>query len=375
MPQVTIVGSGFAALTAIKTLHRAAPETAITLVSPKAEFVYYPGLIWLPTGLRTGDDLRIPLEPFLRRMGVKHLPGEAIGLDDGGRVLKTTAGDIENDGLIIGSGGRYIKKLPGIEHTILPCEGINAAQRIRGRLLAMDGGTIAMGFAGNPKEPAAMRGGPLFEFLFGIDNYLRRQNRRERFELVFFTPAEKPGNRLGLKAVDGLLREMRKRGIETHLGHPLKGFVQDKVMTAGGEFDADLILFIPGMTGKQWFDDTDLPRSEGGFIKADKQCRVAGMERVYVAGDAGSFPGPEWLPKQAHMADLQAKAAASNLVAEFAGRKPAATYRAELLCIVDAHDRGMLVARNEKYNLVLPAMRMFHWLKRGFEWWYLRPYI
>jgi len=374
MPQVTIVGSGFAALTAIKTLHRAAPETAITLVSPKEEFVYYPGLIWIPTGLRTGDDLRIPLEPFLRRMGVKHLAGEATGLDEGGRVLKTTAGDIENDGLIIGSGGRYIKKLPGIEHTILRCEGIDAAQRIRDRLLAMEGGTIAMGFSGNLKEPTAMRGGPLFEFLFGIDNYLRRQNRRERFDLVFFTPAEKPGNRLGPKAVDGLLTEMRKRGIETHLGHPLEGFAQDKVMTAGGEFDADLILFIPGMTGKQWFDDTDLPRSEGGFIKADKQCQVAGMERVYVAGDAGSFPGPEWLPKQAHMADLQAKAAASNLVAEFAGRQPAATYRAELLCIVDAHDRGMLVARNEKYNLVLPAMRMFHWLKRGFEWWYLRPY-
>jgi len=25
-----------------------------------------------------------------------------------------------------------------------------------------------------------------------------------------------------------------------------------------------------------------------------------------VAGDSGSFPGPDWMPKQAHMADLQA---------------------------------------------------------------------
>jgi len=374
MPQVTIVGSGFASLTAIQTLRKAAAGTALTLVSPRSEFVYYPGLIWIPTGLRSGGDLCIPLESFLQRMGVKHVAAEVTGLDDSGRVLKTTAGDIENDGLIIGSGGRYMKQLPGSEHMILPCEDITAAQRIRDRLQAMEGGTIAMGFAGNPKEPAAMRGGPLFEFLFGIDNYLRRQNRRERFELIFFTPAEKPGNRLGPKAVAGLQAEMGKRGIRTHLGHKLKGFAQNRVMTEREEFDADLILFIPGMTGHQWFDNTDLPRSEGGFIEADRHCRVGGMERVYVAGDSGSFPGPEWMPKQAHMADLQAKAAAANLADELAGRQPTATYRVELLCIVDAHERGMLVARNERYNLVLPAMRMFHWLKRGFEWQYLRRY-
>ena len=42
-----------------------------------------------------------------------------------------------------------------------------------------------------------------------------------------------------------------------------------------------------------------------------------------------------------------------------------ATFKVELICIVDANDRGMLVARTEKYNIVLPSMRMFHWMKRG----------
>jgi len=374
MPRVTIVGSGFAALTAVQTLRQIAPKTDITLVSPRAEFLYYPGLIWIPTGLRTGEDLRIPLASFFHRKGIAHVAAEATGLRKGGRALETTAGDIENDGLIIGSGGRFIKKLPGIEHAITPCEGIPAAECIRDRLQAMDGGTIAMGFAANPKEPSAMRGGPMFEFLFGIDNHLRKEKRRERFDLVFFTPASSPGQRLGPKAVSGLKEEMRKRDIQTHLGHKLKGFAEAKIMTEGGELDADLILFMPGMTGNQWFDNTDLPRSEGGLIKADKHCRVEGLERVYVAGDSGSFPGPEWMPKQAHMADLQAKAAATNLAAELDGRQPSETFRVELLCIIDANDRGMLVARNEKHNLVLPSMRALHWIKRGFEWWYLRHY-
>ncbi|AUB81130.1 NAD(P)/FAD-dependent oxidoreductase [Candidatus Thiodictyon syntrophicum] len=374
MHRITIVGSGFGALNAVTRLRESGLSADLTLVSRRPEFVYYPSLIWVPSGLRTGDDLRINLRQFFKRMGVNHVAAEATGLTNGGRTLETSARPIDNDGLIIASGGRFIKKLPGIEHAITPCEGIAAAQAIRDRVQAMDGGTIAMGFAGNPNEPGSMRGGPVFEFLFGMDTQLRRQRRRERFKLVFFTPADKPGNRLGPKAVGGLLQEMARLGIETHLGSKLKGFSERQVTTEAGSFDADLIIFMPGMTGDAWFDNTDLPRSPGGLLQGDAQCRVPGFPRVYVAGDAGSFPGPDWMPKQAHMADLQARAAVHNLVAELQGREPTETFRVELLCIVDANDRGMLVGRNEKYNIVLPAMRILHWMKRAFEWWYLRQY-
>jgi sulfide:quinone oxidoreductase len=374
MHRIAVVGSGFAALTAAQRIRESDPDAAITLISPKPEFVYYPGLIWVPSGIRSGDDLRLPLKNFIRRMRVSHVAGEATGLRDGGRVLETSAGDVASDGLIIASGGRFLKKLPGIEHALTPCEGIAAVQQIRDRLKGMDGGAIAMGFAGNPQEPSAMRGGPIFEFLFGIDSQLRKEGRRGRFEITFFSPADKPGNRLGPKAVDGLLAEMRKRNIRTHLGHKLKAFSATAVTTDGGEFPADLIVFMPGMTGNAWFDNTELPRSPGGLIAADAHCKVAGFERVYVAGDSGSYPGPDWMPKQAHMADLQARAAACNLLAELRGRPIAKTFKAELLCIVDANDRGMLVARTERHGLVLPSMRIFHWMKRGFEWWYLRQY-
>jgi len=374
MHRITIVGSGFGALTAVNTLRESGLSADLTVVSPTAEFVYLPALIWVPSGLRSGDDLRINLKQFFKRTGVTHIAAEATGLTDGGRTLQTSAEPVANDGLIIASGGRFIKKLPGIEHAITPCEGIASAQRIRDRVRAMESGTIAMGFAGNPNEPSSMRGGPVFEFLFGMDQQLRKEGRRERFKLVFFTPAPNPGNRLGPKAVGSLLKEMARLGIETHLGHKLKGFTDRTVTTEGGTFDADLIIFMPGMTGNTWFDNTDLPRSPGGLLQADAQCRVPGFERVYVAGDAGSFPGPDWMPKQAHMADLQARAAARNLAAECMGREPRETYKVELLCIVDTNDRGMLVARNEKYNFVLPSMRLFHWLKRFFEWWYLRQY-
>lgn len=374
MKRISIIGSGFAALTAVRQVRKLDKTCEITLIAPKAELHYLPGIIWIPSGIRKREDLIVSLNNFFKRMNVTFHQGNATGLRDGGRIVETDHGDVENDGLIIGSGGRFIKKLSGIEHAITPCEGIAAAEKIRDRLNEMDGGTIAIGFAGNPKEPSAMRGGPMFEFLFGTDTLLRQQKRRDKFKMVFFNPAPKPGNRLGEKAVKGLLAEMKKRDIETHLGHKMKGLTEHKVMTEGGEFDADLIMFMPGMTGNKWFDNTDLPRSEGGLIKADHHCKVDGFEHVYVAGDSGSFPGPDWMPKQAHMADLQAKAAAKNLVAGLKGETTDATFKVELMCIVDSNNKGMLVSRTEQKNLMIPHCRIFHWVKRGFEWWYLRQY-
>lgn len=374
MRQVTVIGAGFGALTAIRKLRALDADLQIDVIAPKAEFVFLPGTIWIPTGLRQPDDLLINLEGFFQRMQVRFHAHRVTGLADGGRTVLTDSGKIVNDGLIIASGGRFIKKLPGIEHIITPCEGIPAAVKIRDRLAQMKGGTIAFGFSGNPKEPAAMRGGPMFEFLFGIDRYLRKQGRRDDFKLVFFTPAEKPGQRLGSKAVSGLLTMMKKRGIETHLGSKMQGFTEGSVITDDLEFDADLIVFMPGMTGNKWFDNTDLPRSAGGMLQANKYCQVEGQDRVYVAGDSGSFPGPDWLPKQAHMADLQAEAAAENLLAELDGRAASQTFKTELLCIIDSYDAGSIVFRTDRRNIVTPPSLLFHWSKRLFEWSYLRKY-
>jgi sulfide:quinone oxidoreductase len=374
MKKITIIGSGFAGLTAVRTIRKQDKTAEITLISPKAELVYMPSLIWVPSGAAGKKDIVIPLDNFFKRMSVVHIVSEVTGLKNQGRSVLTPIGTYENDALIIASGGRFLKKLPGIEHAITPCEGLEAAEAIRDRVKAMSGGDIAIGFAGNPKEPSAMRGGPMFEFLFGLDTQLRAEGRRDKFKLTFFTPAAKPGARLGEKAVTGLLGEMKKRDITTHLGHKMKEFTDSKVVTEGGEFAADLILFMPGMTGNTWFDNTNLTRSEGGMLKANQFCEVEGADKVFVAGDSGSFPGPEWMPKQAHMADLQAAAAAKNALDNLDGKDSSHTFKIELMCIVDSNNKGMYVSRTLKGGIMLPNCRLMHIAKKVFGWWYLRQY-
>ena len=51
MHRIAIIGAGFAALTAAQRIRALAPTADITLVAPRPEFVFYPSLIWIPSGL------------------------------------------------------------------------------------------------------------------------------------------------------------------------------------------------------------------------------------------------------------------------------------------------------------------------------------
>jgi sulfide:quinone oxidoreductase len=370
--KIAVLGAGFGGLTVVRELRRRRVDAEITVIAPRDELHYVPSAIWIPPGLRKGADLRAPLRPFFARHAARFVQASARGLREGGRIVETDVGDIGNDHLVIATGGRFLRKPQGLEHALVPCEGIAVGEEIARRLDALPSGKIAVGFAANPQEQGAVRGGPMFEFLFIIDTMLRRQGRREKFEIAFFNASDRPGARLGPRAVDGLLAEMARRDIRTHLGHKLSRFEADKVVTEGGEIAADLILFMPGLTGPAWLGETDLPLSPGGMVLADALCRVEGRPNVWVVGDSGSFPGPDWMPRQAHQADLQAKAAAANIAAVLAGAEPKTRFKPELICIVDTLDAGILVFRNESHNVILPKLKIFHWLKRAFERHYLR---
>jgi sulfide:quinone oxidoreductase len=75
------------------------------------------------------------------------------------------------------------------------------------------------------------------------------------------------------------------------------------------------------------------------------------------------------------MAELQAAAAAANLLAELDGRVPSHIFRVELMCILDTLDSGMFIWRAHGMSVMLPPLSGMHWLKRMYEWWFLRRLI
>jgi sulfide:quinone oxidoreductase len=74
MNKITILGSGFGALTTIRELRRLKVEAEITVISPRDELHYLPSSIWIPTGLVNGEDLK-STHALLRAQGRTIHPG------------------------------------------------------------------------------------------------------------------------------------------------------------------------------------------------------------------------------------------------------------------------------------------------------------
>src|SRR5690625_1634667 len=149
MAGIHVLGSGFAALATVRELRRRGVREPITMVSPECELVYLPSLIWLPSGQRRGEDLRVPLGPWLERQRVHWHRGRVREVADGGRRTITDTGELSNDCLVIATGGRPPPGLPGMVEVLVPCAGLAAAAAVRGRLAARDGGATDAGLAGH----------------------------------------------------------------------------------------------------------------------------------------------------------------------------------------------------------------------------------
>lgn len=370
-PHIVLIGAGFAALAAARALRRLRPHARIRLIAPTRHFVYRPSLIWVPIGLRKASQIEVPLAPFLAKHAMYFTPATVTGIVDRGRTVLTSLGPVRNDALIVATGASFGSGLDGAGHALSLCEGVGSAERVRARLLAMQGGRIAIGCGENPHQAGATRCGPMLELLFGIDTWLRRRGKRAQFALSFFSTCGEPFESFGKRAAERLQAELDRRDIESSVGLALRGFSPTAMLTEGGSIAAEMIVFTPGLSGPSWLAESELPRSSGGFVAADDHCAVSGLDLVFAAGDVGSFPGPAWSPKLAHMAHMQASVAAANLDAALNEKPQTSRLHHELACVIDTLDGGFILYRDEAHAIASPPAMPLHWAKRTVERRYL----
>jgi sulfide:quinone oxidoreductase len=368
---VVVVGAGFGGLKAVEELRARDAGVAITLVAPSPRFLYWPNLVWVPSGWREPEDLTCDVRDWLFRRRAAYHEGRVIAVRDGGRSVVTDSGALAADGLVVASGATTPAAVPGTEHVHAICGGLDAARAMRDRLRDLSHGRIVLGFADNPDHPAATRGTPVFELAFVLDEQLRRERRRARFRLDLVLP---PSVEPSTGAVAGLARRLRAKGVPVHGGRRIEGFAADHVATNRGALASDLTVFSPAMSGPAWLAASDLPATASGHVAVDARARVDGLERVYAVGDAAAFPGPAWQTKQAHTAELQAETAARNLVRELDGETPRERVRHEVVHVVDGLGHGAFVFRDGRGEWSLPPTRLGHYLKLGLEQEALRKY-
>jgi sulfide:quinone oxidoreductase len=381
LKKILVLGGGIGGVEAAISLakeFKKKPDYQIDLISDRKDLFIYPLSIWIPVGKRTSEDVSMPIAEIAAKRGFNFMQEKVERILTTENKVVTSGGEYTYDYLVVAIGGAKLKP-KGIENTLSICGGGDEAVRIRDRFNALvekGSGIIACGFSGNPKDPTAVRGGPVFEVLFNLDHFLREKGIRENFKLVFFSPSEEAGKRLGergLKKVQSLFVE---RQIEPIMGKKITEFGTDGVLFDDGtKLETDLTIFTPGMQGNPVLANGDLPRTDAGFIPINDFCQIEfpGTEpsNCYAIGDNTAFDGPEWSAKQGHLAEAMARNTAKNIALREEGKEQTATFSEHLniMCVMDLGKEAAFIYRDRK-RAMAPTGKWAHCSKLAWEKYY-----
>ena len=377
--KVLILGGGFAGIEAAIFLKKEKFE--VTLISNRDYLYVYPTSIWIPVKKIKFDDACIPMSSLEKVHGFHWVKDEVIEIKAiQGKVICTNQEFSDYDHLIIAMGAGK-RKYKGRENFLSICGAPSEAIQLKenlDKLIQKGSGTIAMGFGGNPHDKSAVRGGPAFEVLFNVNNYLKKKGIRKNFKLIFFAPMENPGAKMGKKAPDFMDNYYQRLKIDKQIGIPIKHFENDGIVFADDtKINSDYTMYIPALQGHDVITNaSDLPLSKAGFIKINDNCEVqfdnSNITSVYAIGDSSALEGPNWKAKQGHIAEVMARNVAFNISEKEKGSTNRKGYQEHLnvLCVMDSGDGAAFVYRDDKKEILFPLPIIGHWMKKGWGWYF-----
>ena len=369
MKKVIILGGGFAGIQTAIELQKNR-NFDVTLVSDREYLYVFPISIWVPVRIKEFNDVQIPLAKIAKKHKFKVVIDKVAEIKAAEKIVVCENQQFSFDYLVLAFGAdKMVHK--GMENTLSICGKPSMALEIRDILDALvqkGSGKIAVGFAGNPKDKSAVRGGPAFELMFNIHNYLKKNKIRENFELTFFAPMSEPGAKMGPNALKMIDMFFNKYKIEKRFGKKITEFTADGVhFEDGSKLESDFTMFISASTGPAILKNSDLPLSEAGFVIIDDYQQVPGFDNVYAIGDIAALEGPEWAAKQGHLAELMGRNAAYNIIQQENGSNKRKGYQQHLniLCVMDTGDGAAFVYRKGPKSLLIPMPVVGHWLKKA----------
>ncbi len=374
MNKVLVLGGGFAGVESAIYLRKQNLE--VTLISDRDYFYIYPTSIWIPTGSETRESVSVPLDKLAKNHGFSVIVDAVTDFNAIEKRVTLNSGRVIDDYkyIVVALGQDKIQH-KGIENTLSICGKPEEATELYEQLDALvkkGSGKIAMGFGGNPKDTSAVRGGPAFEVLFNVHNYLKKKGIRKNFDLTFFAPMAKPGQKMGDKALVMMDKMFGMTDINKKVGSKITNFELDGISFEDGtKLESDLTMFISAGTGHSIIAKSGLPLSEAGFVLTNEYNEVDGFDGIFVIGDSASLMGPEWRAKQGHVAEVMAKNVASNLGNRLKNidKKDGYLEHINILCVMDTGNGAAFVYRSEKGGKMIPMPIVGHWMKKGWGWY------
>lgn len=321
---VLIVGGGFAGVKAALELGKQ-DSVQVTLISEKADFIYYPTLYETATG-GTSEQSSIPLEQIFADDPVTVVLGKATQLDRAKKELKVDgiAAPFAYDKLILalGSVTNYFG-IPGLQENSYGIKSVEEAERFKrhlhARLIAEDAPDLNYVIVG---------GGPTgIELAGSLGVYMRDimqrhgiKRRAIHIDLVEGLPHLMP--RLPKAVGKAIEKRLRKLGVKLYLGKRVEGASAEALTVSGKPIVSHTIVWTAGVANNPFFNDSQFALSGRKKVLVDEFLRMEGDKHVFVIGDNAETP----YSGMAQTALYDAEFVAHNFLCEHENR-PKLAYR------------------------------------------------
>ena len=362
--RVAICGGGVAAIEALLGLRALLGlGPAVDLIAPNTRFVYEPLAVAEPFDLaqtRLFDLAAVAAEHHaeLHVASLEEVQSDArhIALSDGGKL--------PYDCLIVAVGARRSAWLPGA----VQFSGAADVSSFRQLLAQLERCELSrLAFAAPPENRWML---PAYELALLTASWVADRHLTG-IELAIATAEHEPLEDLGPTASRAMRAVLSDRGIWLHVNAGAKNVQPGALYLASGDsLEVDRVVALPKLEGPHL---AGLPADDSGFIRIDDHARVVGLDGVYAAGDATTFP-----IKQGGIATQHADVAVETIAARLgAGAEPAAlqpVLRAMLLTGVAPTYLRAVVGSESAGEVELGAEPLW-WPPTKIAGRYLGPYL
>jgi sulfide:quinone oxidoreductase len=281
--RVLIFGGGVAGLETLMGLRELAGDrVALTLAAPDDEFVYRPVTIAHPYSVH--DRRRVALSRAAEDVGATFVATTVDTVDAKGKTVLTSNGErTAYDALVLAVGAEAI---PAFDH-VMTWDDRSDSEMLGGLLRDSQEGYLERLAVVIPPGP----GWPLRGYELALLITQRAYDLSVDIQTTIVQPEPPPLALLGDRAVSGIASELEQAGIAVvpaeHISIERGHRVGLVLQPSRQRLEVDRALAMPILRGATI---SGVPADEYRLIPIDSLCRVAGLERVWAAGDCTAFP-------------------------------------------------------------------------------------